>query len=204
MGYHPIGYPTWIKETAHRFVLIYYGNNLICQSIGAHHMKRETIRSSSLALENFDFLIGKWKVLNRRLSERMIGSDDWIEFMAEMETKPILNGLGLMDEMRSSHFGDEFIGLSIRMVNPDTNIWTIYWADTANPENYLKEQVVGTFDNGIGEFFGQEHCKGIDYKLKFTWTRETVDTARWEQAYYDEGHNEWETNWIMEFTKIPD
>ena len=58
-----------------------------------------------------------------------------------METKPFLNGLGLMDEMKSSHYGDDFIGFSIRMVNPKTNIWTIYWADTSNPENYIKEQV---------------------------------------------------------------
>ena len=54
--------------------------------------------------------------------------------------------------MKSTHFGDDSIGFSIRIVNPKTNIWTIYWADTANPKNYLKEQVVGAFKNGIGEF----------------------------------------------------
>ena len=53
--------------------------------------------------------------------------------------------------MKSSHFGDEFIGFSIRMVNPKTNIWTIYWADTSSPENYLKQQVPGEFKNRIGK-----------------------------------------------------
>jgi len=154
-----------------------------------------------IEIKNFDFLIGKWTVLNKRLKERLKNSTEWIEFTAEMETKPILNGLGLMDEMKSSHFGDEFIGLSIRMIDPKTNIWTIYWADTASPENYLKEQVVGEFKNGIGEFYGKEYYQGKEYKLRFTWEMKSETIAQWEQAYFDELNNEWETNWIMEFTR---
>lgn len=151
-------------------------------------------------IQNFDFLIGKWNVLNKRLKERLNNCEDWIEFPAEMETKPFLNGLGLMDEMKSSHFGDDFIGFSIRMINPKTNIWTIYWADTSNPENYLKEQVVGEFKNGIGEFYGKEFYQGKEYRLRFTWKKQSANTALWEQAYFDKLKNEWETNWIMEFT----
>lgn len=153
-------------------------------------------------IKNFDFLIGKWSVLNRRLKDRLSNCDEWIEFHAEMETKSILNGLSLMDEMKSSHFGDNFVGLSIRMVNPETNIWTIYWADTSNPKNYLKEQVTGEFKNGIGEFFGNELYKGKEVKLRFTWKKPSINTALWEQAYYDKKKKVWETNWTMLFTSI--
>ncbi|MEE9408652.1 MAG: hypothetical protein V3V28_11330 [Polaribacter sp.] len=159
------------------------------------------VNNSTIELKDFDFLIGKWTVINKRLKERLKNNTDWIEFSAEMETKPFLNGLGLMDEMKSSHFGDEFIGFSIRMINPQTNIWKIYWADTSAPENYLKEQVVGEFKNGIGEFFGKEQYQGKEYKLRFTWIKESENTAKWAQAYFDEKKNEWETNWTMEFTK---
>ena len=153
-----------------------------------------------IAIHNFDFLIGKWSVLNRRLNERLNGCTEWTEFLAEMETKPILNGLGLMDEMKSSYFGDEFIGLSIRMLNPSTNEWKIYWADTENPELLLKEQVVGKFANGVGEFYGKEQYEGKEMKLRFIWKKESKDTAYWEQAYFDEKNQEWETNWTMLFT----
>ena len=158
------------------------------------------MNNALIEIQNFDFLIGKWTVLNKRLKERLKNNTDWIEFTAHMETKPILNGLGLMDEMKSSHFGDNFIGFSIRMVNPQTNIWTIYWADTSTPENYLKEQVVGEFKNGIGTFYGNEIYQGKKYKLRFTWKKYEENTALWEQAYFDVNANEWETNWIMEFT----
>lgn len=159
------------------------------------------LNNAIIELKDFDFLIGKWTVLNKRLKERLKNNNDWIEFRAKMETKPFLNGLGLMDEMKSSHFGDEFIGFSIRMVNPQTNIWKIYWADTLSPENYLKEQVIGGFKNGIGQFFGKEQYQGKEYKLRFTWKKESANTAKWEQAYFDENKDEWETNWTMEFTK---
>ena len=155
-----------------------------------------------IAIQNFSFLIGKWSVLNRRLKERLVNCDEWIEFQAEMETKRILNGLGLMDEMKSSYFGEEFIGLSIRMLNPESNTWTIYWADTANAEIGFKKQVVGAFKNGIGEFFGKEMFKDKEVKLRFIWTKPSVDTAKWEQAYYDEISNKWETNWTMLFTSL--
>ncbi len=157
-----------------------------------------------IAIQNFSFLIGKWSVLNRRLKERLRNCDEWIEFQAEMETKSILNGLGLIDEMKSSYFGEEFIGFSIRMLNPESNTWTIYWADTANAANGLKEQVVGEFKNGIGEFFGTEIFEDSVVKLRFIWSKPSVDTAKWEQAYYDEINNEWETNWTMLFTSLED
>ena len=155
-----------------------------------------------IEIQDFSFLVGKWSVLNRRLKERLKNCNEWIEFQAEMETKSILNGLGLMDEMKTTYFGDEFIGLSLRILNPESNKWTIYWADTANPEIGLKEQVSGEFKNGIGEFFGKEVFNDKEVKLRFIWKKTSVDTALWEQAYYDDINNEWETNWTMLFTSI--
>ena len=79
-----------------------------------------------------------------------------------------------MDEMKSSYFGEEFVGLSIRLLNPETNEWTIYWADTANPTLLLKEQVTGKFNNGYGEFHGKEVYNGREVKLRFIWKKESL------------------------------
>jgi hypothetical protein len=155
-----------------------------------------------IKIENFNFLIGKWNVINKRLKERLNNSNEWITFSAQMETKSILNGLALMDEMKTDYFGEEFIGLSIRMLNPKSNEWTIYWADTANPELFLKEQVSGKFNNGIGEFYGKEIFNGKEVKLRFVWKKELANTAQWEQAYFDEKNDSWEINWTMTFTNI--
>jgi hypothetical protein len=129
-------------------------------------------------LHDFNFLFDKWNILNKRLKERLQNCTDWTEFHAEMEPKSILNGLAFIDEIKTSNFGKEFIGFSYRMLNPKTNLWRIYWADTASPENYLKEQVVGGFKDRIGKFFGKEFYEGKEYKLRFTWKKEAEHTAR--------------------------
>ena len=44
---------------------------------------------------DFDFLIGRWKVRNRRLKERLKGSNAWEEFDATLEVRSILEGVTL-------------------------------------------------------------------------------------------------------------
>lgn len=153
-------------------------------------------------LDNFDFLLGKWTVANRRLRERLCQCDEWEEFTATMETKPILHGLGVMDEMKTDYFGQPFIGLSIRLYNPAAQEWTIYWADTAHPTAQLKEQVVGKFAQGKGEFLGQERFQGEMVQLRFIWKEVGPLTYQWEQAYLDPQIQAWETNWTMVFSPL--
>lgn len=186
------------NKTIPKFITIILIGLFIFMKMNSYSQTNRT----RVEIQNVDFLVGKWSVLNKRLKERLKGSNEWTEFPAEMESKTILNGLAVMDEMKTSHFGDEFVGLSIRMFNPKLNKWTIYWADTMSPERKLSEQVVGTFNNGIGEFYGTEMFNGKEVKLRFIWKRESLDTAHWEQAYFDEKSKAWETNWTMEFTKI--
>ncbi len=90
------------------------------------------------------------------LNERHNNCNDWTEFIAFMKTKIILNGLAFIDEMKTDYFGKELTELGIRMVDPKTNNWTIYWVETANPVSKIIEQVTDTFKNGIGEFHGKK------------------------------------------------
>jgi len=60
--------------------------------------------------------------------------------------------------------------------------------------------MVGRFMGGIGEFFGDETVDGKPVLCRFRWTQPTADSARWEQAFSDDGGRTWETNWIMTFT----
>ena len=66
--------------------------------------KDTKIKQTIIEIQDFDFLIGKWSVLNKKLKERLVNCSEWIKFEAEMDTKPFLNGLGLIDEMKSSSF----------------------------------------------------------------------------------------------------
>jgi hypothetical protein len=151
-------------------------------------------------MDDFDFLAGKrWDVKNRVLKDRLAGSTEWTEFDAQLlDFRKILGGLGNIDRFVGTRDGQPFEAISLRIFNPKTEEWTIYWADTVSAT--LNEQVTGRFRAGVGEFLGRESYRGRPVELRFRWTDVSRDSARWEQAYFDEERGAWETNWIMEFT----
>ncbi len=149
---------------------------------------------------DFDFLIGSWTVRNRRLTERLKGCTDWEEFQSTCRARAILGGLGNMDEFTMERASGRVLAITIRLFNPVTGEWSIYWA--ASPGNgRLDVPMVGRFAGPRGEFFSQEEFEGRHIFNRFIWTVETPDSCRWEQAYSADGGKSWETNWTMEFTR---
>jgi hypothetical protein len=148
---------------------------------------------------DFDFWLGRWDVRNRRLRRRLAGSDDWEEFDATVVARPILDGLGNEDEFRTDHDGG-FVGMSFRFFDRDERRWSIYWADSRRPGE-LDPPVFGGFDGDVGVFEGEDVLRGRPILVRFTWSRVTTETPRWEQAFSDDGGRTWETNWVMDFAR---
>jgi hypothetical protein len=146
---------------------------------------------------DFDFLFGSWTVHNRFLNGRLRNSTEWSEFEARADAEPVLNGLGNMDRFSAVRAGESIEGITLRLFNPSTGEWSIYWADTARPGTFLPP-MIGRFDGDVGQFFGDELVDGKRVLCRFLWTRSS--SPRWEQAFSDDGGKTWETNWIMTFT----
>jgi hypothetical protein len=147
---------------------------------------------------DFDFWPGEWHVHNRWLRERLAGSDEWEEYEATSSAWKILDGLGNADEFRTDHNGG-FTGMSFRCFDPKTRQWSIYWADSRRP-GLLDPPVFGSFAGDIGVFEGDDTFGGRPIRVRFTWSRVTTPTPRWEQAFSEDGGESWETNWVMDFT----
>ena len=148
---------------------------------------------------DFDFWFGTWSVHNRRLVERLAGSDEWEEFAATVVARPLLDGAGNEDEFRTEHAGG-FIGMSFRFFDPERERWSIYWADSRRPGE-LDPPVFGGFSGDVGVFEGEDIFRGRPILVRFTWSGVTTPTPRWEQAFSDDGGRTWETNWIMDFAR---
>ena len=147
---------------------------------------------------DFDFLMGRWKVANRKLRERLKGSADWEEFEATSVARVLLNGLGNEDEFRIGD-GSDFVGMSFRFFNPATGRWSIYWADSRR--GTLEPPVVGSFSGSTGTFFGDDVFEGRPIRVRFIWSRVDTGNPRWEQAFSADDGETWETNWVMEMTR---
>lgn len=149
---------------------------------------------------DFDFEFGKWKCHNRRLLHPLTGSNEWVEFDATITAQPIWNGRANMDELEADTPSGHIEGMTVRLYNPKTHQWSIYWATQKNGEFSLPP-TVGSFKNGRGEFYDQEDFNGKHITVRYLWTVPTPDTARWEQAFSTDGGKTWETNWTMQGTR---
>jgi hypothetical protein len=153
---------------------------------------------------DFDFFHGRWRIVNQRLKQRLAGSTEWQEFECPaQECRPVLGGLGNSDNFDTETFSDgkPFRGMTLRLFDPRTRLWSIYWADDRAPG--LQPPVLGRFVNGRGEFFGDDTFNGKPIRVKFIWSDITQTSARWEQAFSPDGEKTWETNWRMQMTRIP-
>ena len=151
---------------------------------------------------DFDFLLGRWHVRNRRLVGRLAGLHEWDEFEAKAAARPLPGGLG-NEDVFCTEYGGGFVGMSFRFFDPETGLWSIYWADSRRP-GLLDPPVLGRFEGDVGVFEGDDSHDGQPVRVRFTWSGTDTDTPRWEQAFSQDGGESWETNWIMDFARAGD
>lgn len=163
--------------------------------------ERESMRTRVLespGAQDFDFLVGSWQVANRRLKKRHAGSTEWDEFPGRSEMRPILKGVGNVDEISFPTKG--WSGMTLRLFNPESGLWSIYWANSR--DGLMQPPVVGSFRNGVGEFFGDDLDEGRPVRVRYRWLVKSRDIARWEQAFSLDGGKSWETNWVMDLLRV--
>src|SRR4051794_16548992 len=149
---------------------------------------------------DFDFWIGRWRIRNERLKSRLTGSTEWEVFFARGEATQLAAGIGNIDSFVPDEWRLGFIGMTVRLFDPASGLWRIYWAD--NVRCVFDPPVIGRFDaNGAGTFEGGDEHEGTPVRVRFKWSHETPQTARWEQAFSADGGATWETNWIMHMTR---
>lgn len=148
----------------------------------------------------FASLNGSWTIHNRYLKGRLRGSTEWIEFDGESTAEPLLGGLGQLDRYTAVREGRRILGITLRLLDPATGEWFLYWADDVRAGKLLPP-MVGRFQGASGEFFGDEEVDGRKVRCRFRWTGMGTDAPRWEQAFSDDGGTTWEVNWIMTFSR---
>ena len=157
------------------------------------------VASKTSAPTDFDFLIGKWKIQNRKLKKRLADCSEWTEFEARAECRKILNGLGNVDSFNTVFDDRPFEGMSLRLFNPKTRLWSIYWASTERV--VLDVPQVGSFENRIGTFFARDIFEGREIGVQFRWDATNADLPVWSQAFSPDNGQNWEWNWHMNFTR---
>jgi hypothetical protein len=152
----------------------------------------------AFAPTDFDFVIGHWIVKHRRLNERLVNCQDWIEFDGAMSTTKILGGYGNLEDNVLRFPDGEVRAVALRSYDRVTKQWSIWWLDGRFPGR-LDVPVVGSFEDGVGRFFANDTFANVPIVVRFLWSKIDTDELRWEQAFSTDQGETWETNWTMQF-----
>jgi len=157
------------------------------------------VASKDSSPDDFDFFVGKWKVHNKKLNARLKNCEEWTEFEALSECRKILGGFGNTDSFRTEFGGVPFEGMTLRLFNPQTKLWSIYWADS----NLVVLDVpqIGSFENNVGKFYARDVFEEKEIIVQFNWDATTSNVPVWSQAFSADGGETWEWNWYMTFQR---
>jgi hypothetical protein len=150
---------------------------------------------------DFDFEFGQWKIHNRRLLHPLSGSNEWVEFDGTVVAQPIWDGRANLDVFEADSPTGHIEGMTVRTYNTTSHQWSLYWA-TSKTGVFSLPATVGKFDGDRGEFYDQEDYNGRNILVRFLWTVTSPEAPQWEQAFSPDGGKTWETNWIVNFTRV--
>lgn len=157
-----------------------------------------TVQTPS-GLHDFDFERGHWQVQHRMLRP----DGEWVEFDGTCSNDGLMQGAMNVEEHVFNRPGGVTRGVALRAYDAKTQTWAIWWVDSRDPHAALDPPVKGRFVDGVGTFQSDGLVDGKPVRTRFVWSQITATSARWEQAYSHDAGKSWQTNWIMQFKRIP-
>lgn len=159
------------------------------------------VPSKTSSQNDFDFLVGNWSVKNRMLKSRLSNNNEWLEFDSTIDMHKILNGCGNVEAYKSMNNGKPFEGAAVRLFNPQTKLWSVYWTDT-NTLTMDTNPVVGSFENGVGKLYAKDMFNDKPVVSLYQWDSRDAKHPIWSQALSADAGKTWEWNWYMTLTRI--
>lgn len=149
---------------------------------------------------DFDFLIGEWKAHVRRLPDRLVGSNTWLEYDGISNHRKLLDSNANFEEFDVKGPAGRIKAQTLRLYNPKSQQWSIYGLDL-DAGQLPMPATIGQFTGKRGEFFDREEWKGRTILVRFVWEDISPKAARMVQSFSDDGGKTWEANWICELSR---
>jgi len=167
---------------------------IVVTAIGAHGDARA---QPSGGAHDFDFEFGKWRV-----HHRVKRDGQWAEFEGTCTDRGLVDGSANVEEHTFSRKAGTSYGIAVRAYDAKTRQWAIWWIDVRDPHGALDPPLKGRFTDGVGTFYADSVVNGKTARTRFIWSRITPKSARWEQAMSSDLGKTWDTNWVMEFSRV--
>src|ERR1700722_13415406 len=147
---------------------------------------------------DFAPLLGSWNYQLQRRTNPLSGSRNWVRYTGSGICYPLWAGREQLDTVLLQGAGRPIEGLTLRLYNPKSHQWRLYWANSA--DGVIAPPQIGQFHEGHGEFYAQDVLNDAGILVKFDWTGLNGASPHFEQSFSADGGRTWETNWITNQT----
>ncbi|HSS03100.1 MAG TPA: hypothetical protein VLM79_38825 [Kofleriaceae bacterium] len=161
------------------------------------HKPSAVLTQASGGPHDFDFEFGKWRV-----HHRVKRDGRWLEFEGTCTDRGLVDGSANVEEHTFVRPSGTSYGIAVRAYDTKAGQWAIWWIDGRDPHAALDPPVKGRFADGTGTFYSDSVVDGKTIRTRYVWSRITPKSARWEQAMSSDLGKTWDTNWVMEFSRI--
>ena len=198
--------PTFVAVVRFTRPVAVLGPLIIALIVGAHrdaraqaspHNEPAALAQPHGGPHDFDFEFGKWRV-----HHRVKRDGRWADFEGTCADRGLTDGSANVEEHTFFRKAGTSYGIAARAYDAKTGQWAIWWIDGRDPHAALDPPVKGRFADGVGTFFSDSVVDGKTIRTRYLWSRITAKSARWEQAMSNDLGKTWDTNWVMEFSRV--
>lgn len=147
---------------------------------------------------DFDWEIGTWET-QVRVRAPLSEAAAWTEFRGMSRVHGFADGQSNLVDLDVESGDRRIEGVSLRLYDPQARQWSLNFASMA--DGRLTSPVHGSFENGVGSFYGQDTVDGRVVLVRFVISDVRVDSARFVQSYSADGGQTWIDNWIAVDTR---
>ena len=148
---------------------------------------------------DFEPLLGRWNFHLKVRLKPLTGSSQWIDYTGPGECTPLWHGRAQLDTINLEGPTKHIEGLTVRLFNPKTHEWRLYWANSR--DGLVVVPQIGQFKAGHGEFYAQDVFDDKSILVKFDWSA-LSNSPHFEQLFSNDGGKNWEVNWISDQTRV--
>src|SRR5579871_512028 len=149
---------------------------------------------------DFYFELGSCTIHLKRRLHPLTVSNTWVDFDGTSVTRKVWGGKSQIEEFETDGAGGHIEGLTLRLYNPQTHEWRLYWANSK--DGTLVVPQIGKFKDGVGEFYAQDTLDGKNIFVRFIWSKTETSVPHFEQSFSEDGGKTWEVNWITDQTRV--
>ena len=148
---------------------------------------------------DFEPLLGRWS-FHLKARKALSGSTQWVDYTGPGDCTPLWHGRAQLDTINLEGPTKHIEGLTVRLFNPKTQEWRLYWANSR--DGLVVVPQIGQFKAGHGEFYAQDVLDDKSVLVKFDWSAMMSKSPHFEQSFSNDGGKNWEVNWISDQTRV--